>query len=53
MVRGLLPVPKQSQHGWAQPDFEAAVRRFALVEQISVVDYEAELAARSPFKLLR
>jgi predicted N-acyltransferase len=50
MARGLLPVPTQSQHWLADPRFADAVGRFAEEEQAAVAAYEAELAARSPFK---
>ena len=50
MARGLLPVPTHSHHWLADPRFADAVTRFADEEQAAVAAYEADLAARSPFK---
>lgn len=50
MARGLLPTPTRSQHWLADARFADAVGRFSEEEQAAVAAYEAELAARSPFR---
>ncbi|MBH9551785.1 GNAT family N-acetyltransferase [Inhella gelatinilytica] len=50
MARGLLPVPTRSHHWLVDERFADAVARFAEAEQAAVAQYEADLAARTPFK---
>ncbi|WP_326543517.1 peptidogalycan biosysnthesis protein, partial [Pseudorhodoferax sp.] len=50
MARGLLPVATQSWHWLADAGFAEALQRFGEQEQAAVAAYEAELAARSPFR---
>ncbi|WP_088282871.1 GNAT family N-acetyltransferase [Ideonella sp. A 288] len=50
MARGLLPVPTQSAHWLAQPQFADAVAAFLREEGHGVAAYVDELREHSPFK---
>ncbi len=51
MARGLLPALTRSQHWLRDARFADAVLRYTEEEQAAVAAYDAELAARSPFRV--
>ena len=50
MARGLLPVPTQSAHYIAHPQFAQAIERFTQREQLGVAGYLDALAEHSPLR---